>query len=646
MLSYLARRLVLAVLLVAAVSASALLLARLAPGDILSEQVGTGVSGRSLQAERARLGLDRPVIEQALDWAARAVRFDFGTSLMYGRPVAGLVAERARNTAILAVVALLLATCIGIPAGVVSGSRPGIAPAAIRAASVVALSLPSLVCSLLLVVVAARTGWLPTGGMSSPDAAGGGWLAGLIDLARHLVVPACAIAVPLAASIERLQSQATAEAMGETYITAAAARGVPRRRLVWRHALKPALRPVVSIYGLIFGSLLSGSFVVEIVTAWPGLGRLMFDALRFARRVSRRRLRSRRRRVPRGRRAAVRCAARADRSAVARPDGGRVVRRAGLALIAMVALAALAAPLLTPHGPAVRFDDRSFAPPMPIHVVGRDGRWHAPFVYPVRLADRLERRYDEDREHPVALAWFSEGVIVRLGDGRYGPWLPLGGDSVGRDVFARVLHGARLSLAVALIATLGALLIGVTVGGIAGVAGGLADDVLMRFSDFVLVLPAMYVVLSLRAALPLVLSTAQVFVLVAGILAVAGWPIVARGVRAIVAGERERDYAQAARALGMGPVRLLVRHLLPATTGFLATQATLVASAFILAEATLSYVGLGFPEPGGELGVDAAATPPTCRPSPMRRGRLRRRPPSSSSSSASTSSPSPAGPGK
>jgi peptide/nickel transport system permease protein len=278
------------------------------------------------------------------------------------------------------------------------------------------------------------------------------------------------------------------------------------------------------------------------------------------------------------------------------------VRRAGLTLITLVALAALAAPLLTPHGPADRFEDRSFAPPMPVRVIGPDGRWRAPFVYPVRLANRLERRYEEDRAHPVALAWFSSGVVARAADEQQGPWLPLGGDSSGRDVFARVLYGARLSLAVALIATLGALVLGVAVGGLAGVAGGVVDDVLMRLSDFVIVLPAMYVVLSLRAALPLVLSTAQVFALVAGILALVGWPIVARGVRAIVAAERERDYAQAARALGMGRGRLLVRHLLPATAGFLATQATLVAAAFILAEATLSYVGLGFPDPAVSWG--------------------------------------------
>jgi peptide/nickel transport system permease protein len=129
------------------------------------------------------------------------------------------------------------------------------------------------------------------------------------------------------------------------------------------------------------------------------------------------------------------------------------------------------------------------------------------------------------------------------------------------------------------------------------------DEALMRLSDFVIVLPAMYVVLSLRAALPLVLPPAQVFALVAGILALVGWPIVARGVRAIVASERERDYAQAAIALGAGRARLLLRHLLPAARGFLAAQAALLVAAFILAEATLSYVGLGFPDPSVSWGV-------------------------------------------
>jgi peptide/nickel transport system permease protein len=279
------------------------------------------------------------------------------------------------------------------------------------------------------------------------------------------------------------------------------------------------------------------------------------------------------------------------------------VRRAGVAIVACVALVAVLAPGLTPNQPHARFPDRAYAPPMPLRVVDGDGRWRAPFVYPVRLADRLERRYEEDRANPVRVMWFSRGVVARLSDEGPGPWLPLGGDGSGRDVFARLVYGARLSLAVALAATMGAMLIGTLVGGAAGAAGGMADEALMRLSDFVIVLPAMYVVLSLRAALPLVLPPAQVFALVAGILALVGWPIVARGVRAIVAGERERDYAHAARALGAGRARLLFRHLLPAARGFLAAQAALLAAAFILAEATLSYVGLGFPDPSVSWGV-------------------------------------------
>ena len=281
MLRYLARRLAFSLLLVAAVSSAALLLTLAAPGDITSEQVGTGATAQSIQAERARLGLDRAPLEQFAAWLARAARLDFGTSLMYGRPVTGLVAERARNTLLLAVAALVIALLAGVPLGVVSGSRRGWAAGAIRACSLAAVSMPTLVSSLVLVLVAARTGWLPIGGMTSAGAdAARGWLAAAGDIAWHMIVPTLAIALPLAATIERLQSEATARTMGERFVMAARARGVPPGRVLWRHVLKPSLRPVAAVAGVVFGNLLSGSFVVEIVTSWPGLGRLMFDALR------------------------------------------------------------------------------------------------------------------------------------------------------------------------------------------------------------------------------------------------------------------------------------------------------------------------------------------------------------------------------
>ena len=281
MLRYLARRLAFALLLVLVVSSGALLLTRLAPGDFATELFGAGATPQTIAADRARYGLDRPVLEQYGRWLWRAVRLDFGTSLLYRQPVGGLVRQRAVNTALLAVAALLLATFVGLPLGVVAGSRrAGLVPACIRGASLVLLSLPSMLTALLFVLIAARTGWFPIGGMTSIDAAGAGWAARARDLLWHLPVPVLALALPIAATLERLQAQATAEALAEPFVVAALARGVPWRRLIWRDLLRVAIRPVASIYGLVLAGLLSGSFVVEIVTSWPGLGRLMYDALK------------------------------------------------------------------------------------------------------------------------------------------------------------------------------------------------------------------------------------------------------------------------------------------------------------------------------------------------------------------------------
>ena len=276
---FLLRRLAFALLLVVLVSSGALLLAHLAPGDYTATLQRPGVSAAALARERTRLGLDQPFGQQYLAWVRGVARLDLGTSFRFQRPVTELVGERAVNTAILAVVALLLATGVGLPLGVVSGSRSGPVAAAIRTASVIALSLPPLLTSILLALFAARSGWLPIGGMSSLGAAQLGAWGRLVDLGWHLVLPALALALPVAATLERLLSRALAETLEEPFILAALARGLPRRRVVWRHALRVAIQPVAGVYGIIIGSLLSGSFAVEIVTAWPGLGELMFSAL-------------------------------------------------------------------------------------------------------------------------------------------------------------------------------------------------------------------------------------------------------------------------------------------------------------------------------------------------------------------------------
>ena len=274
MLIYLLRRLLFAAALVFTVSSGSLLLTRLAPGDYASDALGIGANRERLAEMRAKYGLDRPIFDPYRDWLVGAVRFDFGRSLANGRPVAELISEGASNTAVLAVTALLLATLVGLPLGVVTGSRrDGVVAGIVRMASVFLLSMPPLLTSLFLVFLAARTGWFPIGGMSS---IGGGFS----DRVHHMVVPVLALALPLSAMFERLQSQATSEVVGQPFVLAAFARGVPRSRLIWRDALKPALRPVASVYGLVIGTLLSGSFAVEVITTWPGLGSLMLNALR------------------------------------------------------------------------------------------------------------------------------------------------------------------------------------------------------------------------------------------------------------------------------------------------------------------------------------------------------------------------------
>jgi peptide/nickel transport system permease protein len=279
------------------------------------------------------------------------------------------------------------------------------------------------------------------------------------------------------------------------------------------------------------------------------------------------------------------------------------MRSLGLTLLAVVMIAALGAPVFAPYAIDRQFRGWLNAPPTFPHVRDDGGAWHTPFIYPWTLTNQLEQRYEQDRSRRVRLTWFAGGRVAASSDDSRMPFLLLGADSYGRDVFSRLLHGARISLGLSLIAAAGALLVGALVGGIAGYAGGAADDLLMRGSDFVLVLPAMYVVLALRSVMRLVLPPLAVFGLLTAIFAVVGAPFIARGVRAIVRSEKELDYGVAAVSLGASHVRVLVRHLLPAARGFILVEIVMLVPAFIVSEATLSYVGLGFPEPVASWGT-------------------------------------------
>jgi peptide/nickel transport system permease protein len=266
-------------------------------------------------------------------------------------------------------------------------------------------------------------------------------------------------------------------------------------------------------------------------------------------------------------------------------------------LLTVTFLGALLAPALATHAPDVHFDGMLNAPPTAVHVLDANGRVRSPFIHRWERVNQLEQRYESDRSVEIPLAWFTGGHLVQSSDEVHAPFLPLGADSFGRDVFSRLIFGARVSLGLSLSAALLAIGIGAVLGGVAGYLGGATDTVLMRMTEFVIVLPAIYVVLALRSVMPLVLTSRDVYVILLAIFAVLGAPGIARGVRAIVQTERHLDYAAAASSLGASPARLLLRHLLPSTRGFLLVQLTLLIPAFVVAEATLSYVGLGFPDP-------------------------------------------------
>jgi peptide/nickel transport system permease protein len=275
-------------------------------------------------------------------------------------------------------------------------------------------------------------------------------------------------------------------------------------------------------------------------------------------------------------------------------------------MLAGWAIVVVLAPWIAPYSATTQFPDKPLAPPTAVHFFDADGLAR-PYVQRVTLTNPLTRTYVADDRSRVALRGPSAAHLFGTRDPS-APILLLGADGVGRDVFSRLVLGARMSLTIAVCASVCALALGLAVGVASGYHGGAIDGVLMRATDLVVVLPALYVVLALRGALPLVLSPTETAAFIGAVLALVGWPMTARGVRAVVAGERERDYIAAAIAAGADGGRITIRHLAPAAFGFARTQAALLVPMFVIAEATLSYAGLGLPDaaPGwGTMLVEA-----------------------------------------
>ena len=244
------------------------------PGDPARLMLGFEATEDAVQALRIEMGLDQPLLWRYLDWAGGLLTLDFGRSYTYSVPVIDLVSERVVVSLPLAVIALMLSTAIAIPVGVFSASRRGRPADTISmGAAQVGVAVPNFWFALLLIYVFAV--WLrlvPAGGFP-------GWSAGVWPALKALMLPAVALALPQAAILARVTRSALLEVLGEDYIRTARAKGMPRRTVLWRHALRNAMIPVLTILGLQFAFLLAGTIIIENVFYLPGLGRLIFQAI-------------------------------------------------------------------------------------------------------------------------------------------------------------------------------------------------------------------------------------------------------------------------------------------------------------------------------------------------------------------------------
>jgi peptide/nickel transport system permease protein len=276
-----------------------------------------------------------------------------------------------------------------------------------------------------------------------------------------------------------------------------------------------------------------------------------------------------------------------------------------LAALAAAHVAAIAAPFLSPYDPAEQNRSLPYAPPTRPHMTDEEGRIHLrPRVYPI--VRRMGGAYEEDRRRSYPVTFFvrdagsGEGGSARVhlfGVEEPARIFVLGTDGFGRDQLSRLLHGARISLFAGLMATVVSLGLGWALGTAAGFYGRWIDGILMRSAELFLALPWLYLLFAVRAVLPLRVSPGQAFLLLVLLIGLVDWARPARLFRGVVLSARERSYVLAARGFGASDLYLIRRHIAPQTAGLLLTQAALVAPQYVLAEVTLSFLGLGVGEP-------------------------------------------------
>ena len=274
MLRYTLKRLMSLILSLAVASLLIFFVIEIAPGDTASFMLGINAQADTVAALRSELGLDVPKYQRYFNWVGGMLQGDFGTSYTYRTPVGQMISDRMWVSLPLAVYALTLSTVIAFPAGIYAASRRGkTGDIAVMGATQLGVAVPNFWFAMMAVVIfAINLRWFSAGGFPGWDK--GFWLA-----MKSLTLPAISLALPQAAILARVMRSALLDTLGEDYMRTARAKGLSRRQALWRHALRNALIPVLTIIGLQFSFLLAGAIIIEQVFFLPGLGRLVFQSI-------------------------------------------------------------------------------------------------------------------------------------------------------------------------------------------------------------------------------------------------------------------------------------------------------------------------------------------------------------------------------
>jgi peptide/nickel transport system permease protein len=282
MRTYILRRVLQTIPLLFGISLLTFLLLQLAPGDFLNQMAeNPGISAETIEAMRVRFGLDQPWYVQYGKYMQNVLlHFDFGESFSRHQPVVEVLQDGFANTLILAGAAAFITWGLAIPLGVLAAVRQhSWVDRLLSLTAFVWLSVPEILAGLVLLMFAARTGWFPVGGMHSLDYDELDTIGQWADVAHHLFLPALVVGlIPLASRMRQMRGSLL-DVLRLDYVTTARAKGLSESVVIMKHALRNALNPMITLFGYTLGALVSGSFIVEIIFSWPGLGRITLDAL-------------------------------------------------------------------------------------------------------------------------------------------------------------------------------------------------------------------------------------------------------------------------------------------------------------------------------------------------------------------------------